>query len=213
MSTEIKYRLVLAFGLICLIGFAGQSILLWKANDRLANLEPDSETIPTSIEQRILAELDKKNPPIAQQSPFTMPGQFPDFSEIQNAMDSLFSGFVPFAPPNTNLFSNRALQGMSFSSAAPQIALDETDSDYQILIPVDPSQEVEVNTSIENNSVSVSGIIKQQLRQSQNDFATSFMSQRQFAKTLSLPRPVDEFGITTEQTENGIRITIPKKTS
>lgn len=213
MRTEIKYRLVLAFGLICLIGFAGQSILLWKAHDRLAYLEPASQPIPTKIEQQILAELDKKAPPITQQTPFTMPGAFTTVNQIQNAMDSIFSGFGSYPFPNTSLFSNGFGQGIHSISAAPEIALDETDSNYQILIPVDPTQEIEVNTSIENNSVSVSGVIKEQLRQSRNSFASSFLSQRQFAKTVKLPRPVDEFGMTTEQTQEGIKITIPKKAS
>jgi len=210
MHTETKYRLLLTFSFLCLIGFAGQTLQLWRINDQLAQLNPESKEVTTSIEQRILAELDKKDPPLARHSAPSISSTFTNMNRLQDYMDSMFAGFgAPLLPTAGLLPHNR----LSFSSALPEIALDETEKDYQILIPVSPEQEIELSTNIEDNAVSLSAVITENLQQSQNSFSSSFLSQRQFAKTLELPMPIDQFAMTTEQTGEGIRIIIPKKAS
>ncbi len=206
MQTRIKYRLLLAFSFLCLIGFAVQSVQLWRLSDSLTQLAPDTDALPASIEERLLAQLDKNSQP---RTRFTGT-PFAGFSPLQDYMDSFFTGFaMPPFPVNTPLSRG----GFSFVSAMPQIALDETEEDFHILIPVNPNQEIELSTNIEDNAVSVSGVITEKLQQSQNSFTSAFHSQRQFAKTVELPSPIDQFGMTTEQTNEGIRITIPKKAS
>jgi len=205
MRTAIKYKLILAFSFLCLIGFVGQTIQLWRINDQLAQLTPETKTIPASIEERLLAELDKKNQPGA-----SYPGTpFASFNQIQDYMDSFFAGFGPSPFAANTPFPRSSINFVS--SALPDIVLDETENDYQIVIPVDPEQEIELSTNIEDNAVSVSGVITENRRQSLNSFASSFLSQRQFAKTVELPTPIDQFGMTTQQTAQGIRITTPKK--
>lgn len=213
MSTGIKNRLLLALSMFCLIGFAGQTYLLWQANDRLAQAFPAEEGIPASIEQRLLAELDKKEANRAARSPFGYNGPLPSSMPLQDYFDSFFSGFGMPSLSQGSPFSARSILSSTFSSAAPDIALDETEEGYRILIPVNPDQELELNTEVEDNSVSVSGVITEKSSRSQNNFSTSSFSQRQFARTLDLPTPVDEFGMTTTQTEAGIEITLPKKSS
>lgn len=209
MRTETKYRLLLTFSFLCLIGFAGQTLQLWKINDQLAQLNPETKEIPESIEQRIVAELDKKATSLARRPGMSAPSPFGNLQQIEDYMDSMFAGFgSPFFPSNSLLSRN----SFSFSSAVPEIAVDETEKDYQILVPVKPEQEIELSTNIEDNAVSISGVVTENLQQSQNNFAGSYLSQRQFDKTLKLPTPIDQFGMTTEQTDGGIRITIPKKT-
>ena len=99
------------------------------------------------------------------------------------------------------------------TTATPEIAVDETDDSFRILIPMNSEQEIDLSTNVEHNSISLSGVIRERTEQSQNNFSTTFLSQRQFAKTLDLPSPIDEFGMTSEQTDAGIEITIPKKAS
>ncbi len=213
MRTETKYRLLVTFSILCLIGLAGQTVQVWRMNDQLARFLPESEELPPSIEQRLLAELDKKDARLAQRTPPLMASAFAGFNQIQDYMDSLFPGFGTTSGLGSTLFPRGSFGSTVFASSVPEIELDETDKDYRILIPVDPEQEIELHTNIEDNSVSVSGVITQKRQQSQNNFATSFHSQSQFAKTVTLPSPVDEFGMTSRQTEAGIEITIPKKTS
>lgn len=210
MRTKIKYRLMLAFSLLCLLGFVGQTLQLWRINNQLSEINPERDEVPASIEQRLLTELDKKNQSATRNSSIAMPSPFSRASQIQDYMDSVFSTFGVPALPSSSVFSS---SGMRFNNSLSEIALQETDKDYHILIPVDPKQELELSTSIEDNAVSVSGVITQSIEKSQNGFASSFLSQRQFAQTLDLPTPVDEFGLITEQTNEGIRITIPKKSS
>jgi HSP20 family molecular chaperone IbpA len=209
MRTEIKYRLILAFSFLCLIGFAGQTLQLWRINDQLAQQNPSKDEIPESIERRLLAELDKKDLRRIDRPPVPLNSPVASFNQIQDYMDSVFAGFGARAFPRSSLMPRNSL---SFTSAVPEIELDETDESYQLLIPLTADQELELNTNIEDNAVSVSGVITQKQQQSQNRFMSSFVSQRQFAKTVELPTPINEFGMITEQIEEGIRIIIPKKT-
>lgn len=213
MSTEIKNRLLLALSTFCLIGFAAQTYLLWQANDRLAQTFPATDDIPASIEQRLLAELDKQEANRAVRNPFGYSSPLASTMPLQDYFDSFFSGFGMPSLSQSAPLSASSLLSTTFSSAAPEIAVDETEEGYRILIPVSPDQDLELNTDIEDNSVSVSGVITEKSSQSQNNFSTSSFSQRQFARTLDLPTPVDEFGMTTTQTEAGIEITLPKKSS
>lgn len=206
MHTAIKYKLILTFSFLCLIGFLAQTAQLWRINEQLSQLTPENEPVTGSIEDRLLAELDKKDP-VNGRYPST---PFARLNQIQDYMDSVFAGLgssgfsanVPF-PGSTLSFS---------ASAGPDILLDETENDYSIVIAVSPEQEIELSTDIEDNAVSVSGVITENRRQSLHGFEGSFLSQRQFAKTVELPTPIDQFGLTTQQTDEGIRITIPKKT-
>lgn len=213
MKTKTKFRLLLSFSLVCLIGLVGMTVQLWNMNDRLAQLAPETPELPPSIEQRLLAELDKKDAAFAQRRRSPLMRPFADFDQIQSYIDSLFPSlgspvFSAGAPFSASSFGSSLV-----SSAEPDIAVDETDEAFRILIPLNSEQEIELSTNVEHNSVSVSGVITERSQQSQNNISTSFMSQRQFAKTLNLPSPIDEFSMTSEQTDAGIEITIPKKTS
>lgn len=213
MRTEIKNRLLLMFSILCLIALSGQTILLWQTNNRLAETIGGQDEIPASIEQRLLAELDKKDAANASRTPFSYGTPFGGSSQLQDYVDSIFSNFGMSPFSGSRLFPPNSMSSMTFSAAIPEIALDETGEEYRILIPVQPDQEVELNTNIEDSSISLAGTITEKSQQSRSNFSASSFSQRQFAKTLSLPSPVDEFGMTTTQTEAGIEITLPKKNS
>ncbi|MEX0965503.1 MAG: Hsp20 family protein [Pseudohongiellaceae bacterium] len=207
MSTETKYRLLLTFSILCLIGLVAQTIQVMKVNDRLAQIIPDSKERPSVAEQRLLAELGLKNR--TPHRPSAMPSPFGSFNPIQDYLDSMFPGFQASAAP---LFPRNFARSLTYAGVTPKIELDETDKEYRIFIPVDPEKEIELNADIEDNSVSVSGVITEKVQQKQDNLATSILSRSQFAKTVKLPQPIDEFGMTTEQTDAGIEITIPKKT-
>lgn len=213
MSTKIKNRLLLTLSFFCLIGFAGQTFLLWKANDRLAQVIPKPAEPLTSIEQRILQQLDKKDADRAARMPLAYGTPFANAMPLQDFVDSFFSGFGMSSLPQRSQIPFGTFGSTQFAASVPDIAVDETEQEYRILIPVKPDQELELNTNIEDNSVSVSGVITEKSQQSQNNFSASSFSQRQFAKTVDLPTAVDEFGMTTRQTDAGIEITLPKKHS
>ncbi len=211
MGAETKNRLILALGMGFLIGFAGQSYLLWQANEKLAQAFPAQDDIPASIEKRLLAELEKKDAARAARAPFGYPTPLANQMPLQDYFDSFFSGFGMPTFSQGSLFPRGSIMGTAFATAVPEIAIDETEEDYRILIPVSADQELELNTNVEENSISVTGVITEKSQQAQNNFSASSFSQRQFAKTQDLPTPVDEFGMTTTQTEAGIEIKLPKK--
>jgi len=210
MRTETKYRLILTFGFLCLIGFAAQTIQLWRITDQLVQMDSAKDEIPASIEQRLLAQMDKDKATRNSNSGLAMGSPFARLDQIQNYMDSVFAGFGTSPLASNNLFSQSR---MSLSNTLPEIEINETEQHYQIVIPVNREQEIELNTTIEDNAFSLTGVITENVQQSQNAFASSFVSQRQFAKTFELPHPVNEFAMTTEQTNDGIEILLPKKNS
>ena len=109
MKTKTKYRLLLTLSLACLIGLAGQTVQLWKANDRLAQLLPETQNLPPSIEQRLLAELDKKDAARAQWPHSPSANPFASFNQIQSYIDSMFQGFGSPVYPNSAAFFNNGV--------------------------------------------------------------------------------------------------------
>ena len=215
MRTDVKYRLLLAFSIICVIGILAQAVYLWQFSERLARLEPDNADRERTIEERILANLNAAAPAATRQDPFTtwmIPplDPFASLQQMQQRMDSLFGNFGSFGPglsANSSRFSFGQLP-----STAPAIEVHETDTEYEVVIAVAPDEELELNTNLEDKALSVSGRIKREASNQGNSFAATVVSQSAFSRTIDLPHPVDEFGLTTRQTDAGIVITIPKKT-
>lgn len=214
MSTKIKYRLLLSFSILCLIGLAVQGAYLWQLNEQLAG-NTTQGTLEDKLAEKILANA--SDPASTALDPFNspfpaLPDPFSAMQQMQQQFDSLFgtSGFGSFfSPPAGSAASGFA--SSRFTVAVPDIEVAETPTEYRITIPVTPDEDIQLNTSIEDNALSITGTIKSSANTQNSSFATSMLSQSQFSRTIDLPEPVDEFGLSTQQTNDGIIISVPKK--
>ncbi|MEQ8953224.1 MAG: Hsp20/alpha crystallin family protein [Gammaproteobacteria bacterium] len=178
----------------------------------------------TAIEQKILQSLDDPGPqPFPSFNPFALGGSvnadpFAAVQGMQQRMDALLQTMLGPSPLgfNSGLLGNMGLNSpgssASFSMSTPAIRIDETDREYQIHVTVPQSHEVELNTEIEGNTLSISGKIQQQLAQQNGGSAATFIGHSQFSRQIPLSHEVDELGIATEQTPTGLMVRVPKKT-
>ena len=210
MSTEIKFKSLVAFALICLIGLLVQGAMLWRMDREIASLQGDDSSIPESIEQRLLAQLDKSSnrrtipAPNSLQNGFSA-DPFARMEQMRQQMDSIFNGF--------GMTRQSPFTGLSFSSGSPAINLVETDDAFQLEIMAPPNHELELNTELEDNRLVLNGLVKGEQANGNRGLSTAFVSQSSFSRSFQLPEPVDEFGLTTEKTEEGLVIKIPKASS
>lgn len=212
MSTENKHRAILAFAVFCLLGLVAQSLQLQQARQQLAQQTTDEANLPSSIEQRLLNELDKQDESRATAiQPFSA-WPFAGASPFQSTLDSLFMDF-PFSGLGGSPFTSGSSSSVFSNLASPEIEIVESDEEFRVLIPSNEQQEIELNTSVENNSLSVSGVITEREEQVTGTLSSNFVSRRQFARTIDLPAEVDELGVLTRNTDAGIEITLPKKNS
>lgn len=213
MRTESKYRLMLGLTVACLLGLAAQTVYLLNLQDRLAGPgQPQDERVQ-SIEDKILANLDATEPDDANWDPFgwstrSTADPFAMLQQMQADMDALFGSFG-MGPA----FPQPRLGRMQSGLTNPAIEVHETPGEYQIVIPVTPDTEVNLNTSLEDNALTIEGTLKRQSLNQHNRFSASTLSQSQFSRTIELPAPVDELGMSTSQSEDGIVILVPKKTA
>ena len=204
MSTELKFRMLLAFALTCLVAIAIQGYALWRVQTQLTALGQDQDPAAT-LEERILSQLDQSRRPPTGQDPFAAfpPDPFTSIQQLQSRIDSLFGTVGP------GDWSGRP----GFALGAPDIELTKTAVAYEVLVRVPMDKTLEVNTSIDANALSIEGTIATEANRAQNNFGASVFSQSRFSRTIRLPEPVDALGLTNRTTEDGILITIPKKTA
>ena len=228
MSIEIRYKVILAALLLCVLGLAAQTYYLWSLDQKytaIAHGATTTSTELTPLEEKILdAAADEPTVvPFPSVDPFAIGGTFgaDPFAGIQamrQRMDALFGSVFgsPMALGSSGLLLNSvpgAGNSQFFSFRTPDIRLDETASEYRVYIDVPQSQEVELNTEIEDRTLSISGTVEQELDQNQAGNAMAMFSQSSFARRFPLSHEVDEFAMVTEQTPTGLMVRIPKKTS
>lgn len=206
MSTETKLKLLLVFSLLCLVGLLIQGYLLWQVQAQLVSETDKQSSLPESIEQRLNGALGSPRNSLLQARPFGSFNQsfgVDPFSQMQQQLDSMFG---LFSAPNAF-----GIQGIGMSNAAPELALAETEAEYQVTVSVPKDTDVEISTELDANLLTVRGSLTQDFSDSSNAFASSYVSRSQFSRSFDLPRPVDELGMFTETTNDGLLIHVPKK--
>ena len=206
MSTEARYKLLLGIILVCVLGLGTQSIYLWQMNQKLTSLQGDQAAIPESIEARLADSLQDNDPLQHAVDPDYWFGQaltsdpFARLQQMQEQMDSFFNspGISPFG-------------GVNFSTASPVLSLNETDAEYLVRIQTPPDHDVEIDTELEANLLTVTGTLTRDMSNNSKSFSSNISSRSQFTRSFDLPKPVDELGVYTEQEEGGLSIHVPKK--
>jgi HSP20 family molecular chaperone IbpA len=217
MRSEAKFRWAIGLSVLLAIALVIQGVLLWQTRQQVAALDPGlemreqaSEQELTPLEEKILARLEAKDP-----QPRRSPGQlspganslfggslfssdpFASFEQMRQRMDSLMAGMGPSS-------------GMSFSLQSPDFQLEETEDDYRLLIKVPEQHEIDLQTEVEDREVIVRGSISSNRSQTGNGLSSQFVSSSQFNRRFDLPGDVNEVGVYTEQSNEGLVLVMPK---
>lgn len=206
MSTEIKLRLAVGFLALCVTALILQGFYLWRMDQRLAGAAETSD-IPESIMERLEARLQDK-PATEPFAPFSG-DPFVRMQQMQQQMDSLFNSFSPFGT-SFGQFQGPNVQGFQFSTGSPALEFVETPEEYQVKVQTPPDHELVINTELESNLLTVSGTVSSSHSANSTGYASNFVSSSQFARSFDLDKPVDEFGLVTEQLEDGLLVRVPK---
>jgi len=204
MRTETKIKFLLVFSLVCFTVVIIQSVSLWHMEHRLNNYERVDSSFSDGFDnppKAGIATADPLTDPFGMDSWFGLLGNGDPITGMQQRMESLLNSM---SMPDPFFSASVGLQ-------SPSIELMETETEYQLRIQTLPDQELEISTNLEDNRLTVSGVIKSEIAKIANGMTTDFSSQSQFSRRFDLPGSIDELGLYTEQTDAGVVIAIPKK--
>ena len=102
------------------------------------------------------------------------------------------------------------IQRFGFNSGSPALEFVETPDEYQVIVQTPPDHELVLNTELESNLLTVSGTVSNTQSTNSSGFASNFVSSSQFTRSFDLDKPVEEFGLVTEQLEDGLLVRVPK---
>ncbi len=205
MSTETKLKLLLVFSLLCLTGLLVQGYFLWQVQAQLVADASSTSSIPQSVQERLDANWSRSLGAPRSNSLGLLNQQWSadPFAQMQQQLDSMFNMFA--AP---SIGSSRAAP---LATSTPTLALTETESEYLVSVETSKGSNLEINTQLEANLLTVRGSVTEDFSSSSNAFGSSFVSRSQFTRTFDLPKPVDELAMFTETNDDGLIIHVPKK--
>jgi len=128
------------------------------------------------------------------------------FAQMQKHMDELMQQMMPGNP----MFSQH---GFGLSSSSPEVRLDEDSDGYTVVVKVPKGEDVELNTTLDDNQLTISGEVKSTSGEDSGNVAGHAQSISQFSQTITLADPVDESGMHVNRKGEEIVITIPKRLS
>lgn len=217
MSTDLKYRALFIALLVCVCGLLAQAYYLWQLDRRylaLTGQAAPAQQQLSSLEEKILDAADKR-----QQATDPWADPFASMQSAQQRMDaimsSMFGSSSLFASPAFGSFASPTGGNLDsgFRLQMPNVRLTETDSDYEIYVDVPDSKQVALNTEIEDNVLSITGTVAQQLQKGSGGSRATMLSQGSFSRRYTLDQEVDELAVSTEQVPTGLLVRVPKKTS
>lgn len=125
---------------------------------------------------------------------------FARLQQMQSQMDQLFN----------NMNSRFGFGGFSAAFSQPEIAVEESDTEFRVVITLAEGSDVELSTALEDSTLSISAEIRTSLQDNRGGLQTSSTSVSQFSRAIELGEPVDAKGMRTERSEGEIVIIVPK---
>lgn len=125
---------------------------------------------------------------------------FARLQQMQSQMDRLFN----------NMNSSFGFSGFSAAFSHPEIAVEESDKEFRVVITLAEGSDVELSTALEDSTLSISAQVRSTQQDSRGGLQTSSTSVSQFSRAIELGEPVDAKGMRTEKSEGEIVITVPK---
>jgi len=124
---------------------------------------------------------------------------FARLQQMQSQVDLLF-----------NNMNSSGFGGFSAAFSQPEIAVEESDTEFRVVITLAEGSDVELSTALEDSTLSISAEIRTSLQDNRGGMQTSSTSVSQFSRAIELGEPVDAKGMKTERSEGEIVITVPK---
>ncbi len=134
------------------------------------------------------------------------PDPFQRFAEMQRDMDAFMRSMSGGLPMFDSLMA-----GSGFSPAtAPQIILEETPTEFIVLVEKPAGSEIELNTEVSGNLLTISG--RTSARQDLDNGSQLARSRHEshFSRSITLRQPVDELGMEIEYDDTTVRLRLPK---
>ena len=203
MNDKSKFRIMSALAVCVIIALAAQSYYLFGINARLEKLQQSAVSVPTSSLDELFQPDPSTTATSAPWSGFGWPDPFTSLDQIQKDLDSWFNNW----PGSSGIGSPR---GFSFSTSTPDIELNESKDDYEIVVQVPQNTEVDLRTDVEDDVVTVRGTMNQETGSNAGNLASSFTAHSQFTRSIRLPGPVDPLAMHTDRDGEKIIITLPK---
>lgn len=217
MSTEIKFKILIAFSLFCLIGLAAQTYYLFDPNQRVSPSNVADSSIPDSIQQRLEEEMAKPDRIFGQDNynlfgPGINSDPFAHMQKMRQQMGQLFNswGVDPFTS-GQSIFSQGS--GAVVFPSQPEIEVSEEQDAFVVTLPKQPGQDIEIVTEVEDNKLSLAGTLRTENRQSSGGSVFSSSSTSQFSRSIPFSKEVNALGMYTTHENDRIVITLPKMES
>jgi HSP20 family protein len=130
-----------------------------------------------------------------------------ELEKLRTRMNRLFNTALTYGPPLAH-----SLSGGAFSDFIPAIDLEETDKAYIVRGDLPGLEKDKINVTVRGNLVTIQGIRQTQSEKQdeQGGFYAQERSYGSFARTLTLPGPVDESRVLAEYRDGVLTITLPK---
>lgn len=200
MNTNNKLRALGACVAACILIIAALSYNTW-------NLSKEVEALKAAPPAAAVSP--KSSPPLSS----TWPDNFDpwtgnwdpsgQFEAARKRMDEMMRSMLP----GNSIFSN---QGFGLSPASPRVSMTDNENEYRVVVEVHGGQDVELNTKVENDVLTISGVVNSSAQKKGSDATGISHSSARFSQSMTLPEPVDESAMTVDQNDEEIVVILPK---
>ena len=195
MNTNSKINWLGGLLGICVIAIVVESYYLWNAHkaadhDKLQFVSGVSTSAAT--------------PPKNLNNPWAdIWGPNSQFAQLQKQMNQLMNQMST----GNSIFSQ---QGFGLSSGSPKISMHENSDNYKVTVDVPKGQNIQINTDLSGNELTIDGKVKQSGGNQANGSGMQSLSVSQFSQTMYFPQPVNDSGMKIKRNDNQVVITVPK---
>ena len=127
---------------------------------------------------------------------------FRELDEVQNRLGSFFGGRFP-------RFGN-GMSGLKLADWSPQVDIVEDEKEYLIKADLPEMKKDEINVSVENGVLSVSGERKTEKEEKNKKFHRIERSYGRFERTFMVPEDADGANVKAEFKDGVLQVHLPK---
>jgi HSP20 family protein len=127
---------------------------------------------------------------------------FRELDEVQNRLGSFFGGTFP-------RFGN-GFSGLKLADWSPQVDIVEDEKEYLIKADLPEMKKDEINVSVENGVLSVSGERKTEKEEKNKKFHRIERSYGRFERTFMVPEDADGAKVKAEFKDGVLQVHLPK---
>jgi HSP20 family molecular chaperone IbpA len=212
MSSEIKIKILLFFCLLCLAGLLTQAYLLYELNTDRAISDLEDRSIPESIMEKLEQQIarpdrlfDGEGSSLSNNSVTSDP--FSTMRAMQTQMDQLFNSMLGSSFP---AYGSPWSVTMTDLPSQPQILVEDQKDAFLVTLSKHPEQNIEISTELEDNVLTMTGVVESRRSQTQGGSRFSSSSYSQFSRSIEFPHEVNALGMTSSQEDERITILVPK---